>query len=375
MKRIAVVCRTEDSLELDDRIRKECTSLSKAYELFIYVVFEDNRAEEGVTSYGVKYKSFALKSREKHRAGGALLSKAWDFYKTVKPYLSHYDYIWAAEEYTFLFAALAPKGRLIWDLHELPSMMMKTPLTRILFHYIEKKSKIIIHANDERIEYLVRIGLVKKREKHYSIHNYPDDSFLESQEKCIRYSEFTDWSNGEKYIYLQGLNIPSRYPYNTIKALLDKTALKILVVGRFDPSIETKLKSVFGESFNERVFMMGTIPSLQIPVLMKNSMFSVVFYNTDSPNNRYCEANRFYNAISLGVPVIVGCNESMANICRRYGVGIPIETDGRVIEDIENGVTRLINDYNTIKKQCLENLNIFRWKDEFVLTEDIFERI
>lgn len=371
MEKIAVVCRTADSLELDDRIRKECISLSKAYEVFIYVVFEDNRAEESVTSYGVRYKSFALKSREKHRSGSALLAKAWDFYKTVKPYLADYDYIWAAEEYTFLFATFAPKGKLIWDLHELPANMLKSPLTRILFHYIEKKSKRIIHANDERIDFLMRIGMAKRREKHLSIHNYPDACFLESLDQCKRYNEFAEWLNGESYIYLQGLSLPSRYPYNTIKALLNQTALKLLVVGRFDSTIESNLKNEFGESFDERVFMMGTIPSLQIPLLMKNSMFTVVFYNTDSPNNRYCEANRFYNAISLGVPVIAGCNESMANICRQFGVGVALETDGRVLGDIERGVRLIVDNYDSIKKHCVENLNVFRWKDEYVLREGI----
>lgn len=371
MGKIAVVCRTADSLELDDRIRKECISLSKSYEVFIYVVFEDNRAEEGITSYGVRYKSFSLKSRERHCAGGALLVKAWDFYRTVKPYLADYDYVWAAEEYTFLFAALAPEGKLIWDLHELPSLMMKNPLTRILFRIIEKKAKRIIHANDERIDFLIRTGMAKIRDKHVSIHNYPDNCFLESRNQCTRQAEFTDWLAGGDYIYLQGLSLPSRYSYNTIKALLDKTTLKILVVGRFESGVEDQLKAEYGESFPERVFLMGTIPSLQIPVLMKAALFSVVFYNTDSPNNRYCEANRFYNAISLGVPVIVGCNESMANICRQYGVGISIETDGRVLEDIENGVDQMVKDYDSIKSHCLNNLNIFRWKDEYVLREGI----
>ena len=371
MKKIAVVCRTADSLELDDRIRKECISLSKSYDVFIFVVFEDNRAEEGTTSYGVGFKSFALKSKKKYRTGGALLVKAWDFYKTVKPYLIGFDYIWAAEEYTFLFATFAPKGKLIWDLHELPSLMMNNPLTRILFHYIEKKSKRIIHANEERIDYLMQTGMVKKRDKHVSIHNYPDRRFLESQDQCNRYGAFMDWLNGEDYIYLQGLSLPSRYPCNTIKALLNKTTQKILVVGRFDSSVESQLRTEFGTLFGERVFMMGAIPSLQIPVLMKNALFSVVFYNTDSPNNRYCEANRFYNAISLGVPVIVGCNESMANICRQYGVGVSIETDGRVLEDIEKGIIRMTNDYNSIKQHCIENIDLFRWKDGFVLSNGI----
>ena len=104
---------------------------------------------------------------------------------------------------------------------------------------------------------------------------------------------------------------------------------------------------------------------------MKQSMFSVVFYTIESPNNRYCEANRFYNAISLGVPVIVGCNESMANICKKYGVGIALSSDGRVLEDINNGIDKMISEYDIIKEQCMNNIDLFHWKDEYVLRDDI----
>ena len=63
MKNIAVIAKTK-GLEFDDRIRKECIALSKKYHVTIFVVFDDNRQEEGITSYGIKYKSFRIKTRD-----------------------------------------------------------------------------------------------------------------------------------------------------------------------------------------------------------------------------------------------------------------------------------------------------------------------
>ena len=210
--RIALICRTPDSLEQDDRIRKECISLKSSYDIFIFVLFEDNRAEEGMTSFGIKYKSFSLGSRKEENKGKSLLFKAYDFYKSVKPYLKGYDYIWLAEEYTFLFAVLLRHKRIIWDLHELPSYMTARWVTTKLFHFIERKCYRIIHANNERIDYLVTNGVIKYKEKHFVIHNYPDSIFIESEYKGAKYDVFIKWLLGEEYVYLQGLDFGKRYP-------------------------------------------------------------------------------------------------------------------------------------------------------------------
>lgn len=366
-ERIALICRTPDSLEQDDRIRKECESLKSRYDIYIYVIFENNRAEEGVTSFGVGYKSFALKSRTEANKGKSLLSKSYDFYKTVRPYLDGYDYIWLAEEYTFIFGVLLKHRRIIWDLHELPSYMMNNWATSKLFQFIERKSYRIIHANEERIRYLIEKKVIKQAQKHFVIHNYPDSVFLDSERECVRNQEFQEWLQNDSYVYLQGLDFGKRYPYNTIKALMDSISNKILVVGRFDKDSKEILKKEYGEQLEKRLFFMGPIPSIQIPMLMKHSKFSVVFYTTDDPNSRFCEANRFYNAICLGVPVVVGCNESMANICKSFKNGCSIQSDGRNINDIVAGIKDMMWNYDDYKKNCMKNSTAFRWSDEPVL--------
>lgn len=367
-KRIAFVCRTPDSLEQDDRIRKECLSLKSDFDIFIYVLFEDNRAETGVTSFGINYKSFSLNSRREENKGQSLLYKAYDFYKSVKPYLKGYDFIWLAEEYTFLFAVLLRHKRIIWDLHELPSYMTARWITTILFQFIEKKCYRIIHANNERINYLCDKRVIKHRAKHCVIHNYPDSIFIESEEKGERDADLKKWLDNDEYVYLQGLDFGKRYPYNTIKALLASTQMKILVVGRFDKVAHRKLDVEFKEHIDKRVWFMGPIPSVQIPQLMKNSKFSVIFYTTDDPNSRFCEANRFYNAICLGVPVIVGCNESMANICITQKNGVSLPSDGRYIDDIEKGIALLLSNYDFYKENSMKTSKMFRWSDKPVLS-------
>lgn len=367
-KRIALICRTPDSLEQDDRIRKECSSLMSTYDIMIYVLFEDNRAEEGVTSFGVNYKSFSLSSRNEENKGKSLLYKAYDYYKSVKPYLNGYDYIWLAEEYTFLFAVLLRHKRIIWDLHELPSYMTVRWVTTKLFQYIERKCYKIIHANNERINYLVEKGVIKHKEKHCVIHNYPDAIFIDSEKKGEKHDAFAKWLGNEEYVYLQGLDFGKRYPYNTIKALLDTTNLRLLVVGRYDKESRERLSEEYKSIIDDRVWFMGPIPSVQIPLLMKNSKFSVVFYTIDDPNSRFCEANRFYNAICLGVPVVVGCNESMANICAEQKNGVSLPSDGRNIEDIKKGITALLANYDYYKENSVTSSQIFRWSDQPVLS-------
>jgi len=49
-KKIAVIARAI-GLEHDDRIRKECISLSKIGEVKIFVNFVNNKKESGITSY------------------------------------------------------------------------------------------------------------------------------------------------------------------------------------------------------------------------------------------------------------------------------------------------------------------------------------
>jgi hypothetical protein len=362
--KIAVVCRTI-GLEYDDRIRKECISLSKNADVKIFVTFESNEEKEGITSYGVPYKSFKLVSREKIKSGRLLLVKALEFYFKVKPHLKEFDLLWAHEEYTFLFSLLSAKNKFIWDLHEIPQLFDK-PILRHVFQYIEKRSKYIIHANSFRIKYLMSRGLIKHFEKHKYIRNFPDSAFVESNLIPGFYREFNEWLNGKQYVYLQGISSPNRYPYNSLASILQTTDLKIIVVGSFkDKDIKERLSKELGAAFNERVFFTGMINQLASPILVKNALFSMVFYRTTTPNQQFCEANRFYQSLVFGVPVITGNNEPLNEIISKNHCGIALNTDGRIMKDINYAINQMINNYHYYKKNAVSTKNKFIWNDDF----------
>ncbi len=360
---IAIILRTV-GLEYDDRVRKECIALSKIANLKIFVTFENNVEEEGFTSYGIPYKSFKLTTREKIPSGKLLLVKAFEFYFKVKPYLKEFDLIWAHEEYTFLFPLLAPKDKFVWDLHEIPAMFTK-PVMKRVFNFIEYKSKAIIHANPQRIKYLMTKGYIKYFTKHSAIRNFPDKNFLDSRVLPKNYTEFKTWLDNKDYVYLQGLTVADRFPYNSIASVLDSTDLNIVVVGTFEDLNELeKLKNTYGEAFNKRVFFAGRVNQLAIPAFLKDAKFSIVLYNINDPNNRYCEANRFYQAINYGIPVIVGCNESMSDIINEYNVGIALKSDGRDLNDLKKSIVSLLERYEYYKNNAIIHGSKFLWDEE-----------
>jgi hypothetical protein len=359
---IAIVLRTV-GLEYDDRVRKECIALSKIANLKIFVTFENNAKEEGYTSYGIPYKSFKLTTRERIPSGKLLLVKAFEFYLKVKPYLKEFDLIWAHEEYTFLFPLFAPRGKFIWDLHEIPAMFTK-PIMKNFFNYIENKSKAIIHANPQRIKYLIENAYIKYPIKHSSIRNFPDNNFLVSNVLPNNYTEFKEWLGDKDYVYLQGLTLADRFPYNSIASVLDASDLNIVVVGTFEDleAIES-LRNKYGVELNRRVFFAGRANQLAIPAFLRDAKFSIVLYNIDDPNNRYCEANRFYQAINYGIPVIVGCNESMADIINDYNVGIALQSDGRDLDDLKKSIVSLQAQNDFYKNNATKHGSRFLWDE------------
>lgn len=364
-KKVAFVARTI-GLEYDDRIRKECLALRRqGVEVHIFVNFYDNEAKSGVTSYGTQYESFKLKTREKFASSKYLFLKALEFYLQVKPKLSKYDTIWAHEEYAFMFPLLSGKGRCIWDLHEIPFRFESKKL-RPIFRYIEKKSKKIIHANQERIDYLVDKHLIQQREKHVYINNFPDDSFLETEVIDAKVSKFLEWKGASEHVYLQGLSVKGRYPKNSVESALSIPNIKVVVVGGYEESAMEYLNQKYGEKLTERVFFAGMIEQLSIPMYLKGALFSIVLYDDRKANNKYCEPNRLFQSVAMKIPVVVGANPPMKNLVERLGVGICLESDGRDLDELKEKV-KLLYDNRASYFNNLECTNKdVLWKDDCI---------
>lgn len=137
-----------------------------------------------------------------------------------------------------------------------------------------------------------------------------------------------------------------------------------VVVGGFDNAIKERLEEEFGEELQRRVLFIGKVPQLKIPQYVRQCYSTLVFYKNVSPNNYYCEANRFYQSVIMGLPVVVGGNPSMKELVEKYGFGVSIDDDGSNVEKIKTGLLNVINNYDKYLQNNIRNRYQLIWNNQ-----------
>lgn len=374
--KIALVIKTE-RLEYDDRVRKEILTIQKLFpqvRFKIFVMFPENKETHGVTSYGTPFQSVYLQSRDKYPSGQKAALKSYEFYKAIKKDLKSFDAVWCANDDTAVVAALVANKHLLWDLHEIPSSLTDNGLKKMLLKYIFARCKVVVHANPQREEYLESIGIVRSPKKHFALRNYPNFSDRDT-EYDDHYHDFVKWRGDKKCVYLQGLAYDSRAAYESIAAVLRFPQLSAAVVGGFDKESRDRLEREFGDSFADRVYFVGKIPQLKIPQYVEQCFMTLVFYKNVSPNNYYCEANRFYQSVILGLPVVVGNNPSMKELVDRYGFGVSIDDDGRDVDKIVSGIEEIVNHYEMYCANIKKSRAVLNWESQEETFRQIFNTL
>lgn len=150
-----------------------------------------------------------------------------------------------------------------------------------------------------------------------------------------------------------------------------------VVVGGVDKEDIKKVTDEYGESIiNERLFFTGKVPQKNTKLYIKKCIVALVFYATNTPNNIYCEPNRMFQSIMMGIPVIVGNNPSMKDVIDKYQVGISLDNDGSDIESIKLALDDILRQYDLYKSNVLRNRDKLCWDhQENLLTETFRNRI
>lgn len=374
--KIALVIKTT-GLEYDDRVRKEILTVQKLYpniRFKIFAMLPENREYEAVTSYGIPYKSLYLPTRMLFGSAKMQMLKALDFYRVVRKELKEYDAIWCGDYHSFMIAALAPKKHLLWDLHELPTPLLGNHMLRSFLKYIFNRCSIIVHANPQRCDYLESLGLISDRSKHYAIRNFPNFDDVDT-EYDDTYHRFMEWKGNRKCVYLQGLSDFGRSGYESISAVLRMKDLVAVVVGKVYSKDWERLETEFGDMLYERVFLTGRINQMKIPQYVNQCILSLVFYQNIRPNNYYCEANRFYQSVIMGLPVVVGNNPPMRDLVNKYGFGVSIDDDGRDVEKIRIGIEEVLAHYQTYQTNNSKYQENLIWDRQESIFREIVERL
>lgn len=375
--KVAIIRKT-GSLENDDRIRKEYGSLTALFPHVRFKVFmmkNDNSEEESVTSYGLPYRAVHLDSRDKYPSASHILNKSWEFYRRIKEDIKDYDYVWnSGDEPTPTLLFIRGK-KIIWDLRELPMFLLGSTPKKLILKYLFDRCCLLLHANQYRIDYLKQLGLIKNPYKHVPIRNFPEFGTVDP-EYDARYHEVKEWIGGRMCVYLQGLSNESRAAIESISAVLNTPGLCAIVLGGFYDKAMDVLNKKYGEdAVRERICFAGNFRVLKVPQYMRLCQLSLVFYKNTTPNNYYCEANRLYQAIEEGLPVVVGSNPSMKAVVEDLGVGISIDTDGSNTAMITKGIADLLADYDNYKRN-IENLkDEIKWDSQKPLIKKTFETL
>ena len=375
--KVAIIRKT-NNLENDDRIRKEIGTLTTLFPHVRFKVFlmnGDNTAEESVTSYGLPYKAVHLKSRDKYPGGSHLFIKSWEYYQCLKADLKDYDFVWnSGDEPTPTLLFIRGK-KLIWDLRELPMFLLGSAPKKLLLKHLFRKCCLLLHANQYRIDYLKKLGLIDDPSKHVPVRNFPEFGAIDP-EYDARYQEVKDWIGDRKCVYLQGLNNDSRAAVECVSAVLDSPGLCAIVLGSFYKKGLKTLEERYGEAvIRERICFAGTFKVLKVPQYMKLCQLSLVFYKNTTPNNWFCEANRLYQAIDTGLPVVVGSNPSMKSVVEDLGVGISVDTDGSDTEKITQGIASLLAGYDGFKSHIGNLRDEIKWDSQTALLRTTFESL
>jgi len=296
--------------------------------------------------------------------GSHLIKKSWDYYKAIRKDLKDYDIVWNSGDEPTPTLLLIRNKTLFWDLRELPMFLMRSVWGKMVLRYLFEKCTVMMHANQYRIDYLKQQGLIKEENKHLVVRNYPEFNVVDT-EFDNRYYEVKKWIGNRTCVYLQGLSNDSRAPMESMAAVLNIPDICAIVLGTVIESAKEQLIEMYSrEVVEKRICFAGNFKVLKVPQYLALCHLSLIFYKNTSPNNYFCEANRLYQAIDAGLPVVVGSNPSMKSVVEELGAGVSVDTDGSDISLIENGIKTILDNREQYVNNINQLTNEIKWESQ-----------
>lgn len=337
-------------LEYDDRVRKECLSLSHLKKSVLILVLDDrNENRNGTTHYHIPFQSLNLGSRKIFPQAKGLLVKTAEVYvyclihilrTRPKTLWLHNIEMTGLIPLVWLLKKMRFVEKIIWDQHELPPdfIIKRRLFASLLFAMCDT----VIVASNERKEFLCAKMKRKYADKISVLENFPDRTFAHLQKQELP-EKIKSWLNGSPYLLAQGGANPDRYFEQLVEAMMRFRRLKLIVVGPYEERQKKKLEEVYGDLLDKTVCFTGFYPQLELTKFIDHAIASIVLYRADDHNNRLCASNRMYQSIVRGTAVVVGCNPPMANFIKRTGFGVALDGDGSDVQDIVRGIHHFLS--------------------------------
>jgi glycosyltransferase involved in cell wall biosynthesis len=231
----------------------------------------------------------------------------------------------------------------VWDQHELPpDRLLRSRAFKALYNWLTGRCDRIVMANGERRELIAEwAGGATARKTIEVLENLPDRQFAGMPVRPLP-RDVSQWLQGAPYFLAQGGANPDRHLASLVEATLDADMPKLIVVGPYSQRQTADLEALHGPQVRTRVLFTGAVPQMELTHFIDHAVASVVLYPMNSENTRLCASNRLYQALSRGVPVVVGSNPPMAHLVKELQCGVVLQTDGAGTADVRAGLMALM---------------------------------
>lgn len=359
------------SYDSDGRLQKWVKSLKKADLRSTVHIIEDQNTQstEMIEGTEIKKNSLFFRMLFKQRKGYPFkileyCAKVFIFLKqNPRDVLIFHD----VQQYLNIFIALfifrKSKRYIVWDLHELPhSFLFSTAITKRFLRYLLENVDLVVYTNVDRRKFL--LSKLSFSENSFGIlNNFPDEEFMRKPTQK-RPEGLSRLREDKPYIIWLGAALEGRN-FTTFFEMFHtlRDSYNLVILGRVE---ERYIKEVSLLADNGIAFQ-AFVKQEEIINYIDHAKFSVVLYNSSTPNSYYCEPNRLYQLISRKIPVLVGNNPTMRSIVKELGIGIVLDDDGTSHNAMSKGLSRLEAqlDCISIRYDALNPADIFSWDRQF----------
>lgn len=349
----------------DTRIfHKECTSLSKKYEVYLVASNVESHVKDGIHIIGVKMPPHGIRKM-----------------LTTKPVIEAARSV-DADIYHFHDPELMRAGlklkksgkKVIFDYHEnyAEFLLTKDWIPRIFRKVASRlflKAERLCLAKYDAIVSVTPfiIDRLKNYNKNtYQITNYP---------KCIDIPDKREW--GQSICFVGGV-VPQWMHHNIVKSLV-KTNAKYELAGMAAP--ESYLEEMKQEEGWNKVEYYGRIDYSDLFPFLQKSSAGVAIRTYNDPNVGYKKGslgvNKFFEYMMAGIPVICSGAEVWKEIIEKYKCGMIVDPDD--CDSIAVAINYIINNPAEAKAMG-ENgqkaaREIYNWATQEAILFDMYENV
>lgn len=201
--------------------------------------------------------------------------------------------------------------------------------------------------------------------KLYVIHNTPDID--------VEQSEFNGSIHKRLRLVYVGIFGTSRFVDKIAEVVAERDDCEFHI-GGFGAGMESYFEDMARK--HDNIIYYGRIPYDKTIELERNCDVMCAIYDPKIPNHFYAAPNKFYEALSLGKPLLMARNTGMASIVEIEEIGEVIDYNTKSLnEAIDHLISNTRNFLQIAKKEKELYCNKYSWKKMEFVIKDIYSQI